>query len=250
MNSQINQPEISFDEGRHPRAKIGYIVLASEETCEDDIFRLTPDGVGAHINRIHASDEVSLDSAGQMKFALKDSALQLLPDYAIDVICFACSGATMVLGEQIVCDLLTEARPDAKAVTVLGAAKRALQALEAQKVVVLTPYPKAFEKYVRGYLQEAGSEVLVYESMELERNEDISRVTPEYLYRRANKLNDMDADAVFICCGALRSLEIIEQLEQKLNKPVVASNQAMMWDCLRQAGIEDRIKGYGKLFEL
>jgi len=249
MNTPIKK-EIGYDKGRHSRAKIGYVVLANEETCEDDIFRLTPEGVGAHISRISSSDDVDLDSTQKMKSALQDSARLLLPDYAIDVVCFTCSGATMVLSEQEICNLLREVKPDAKVVTVIGGANRALHALGAKKLVVLAPYPKMFEQYVRDYLQEAGFEVLVYESMEIERNEDIGRVTPEYLYRRASELDRKDADAVFICCGALRSLEITEQLEEALGKPVVTSNQAMVWDCLRQAGIGDSIKGYGALFEL
>jgi len=32
-----------------------------------------------------------------------------------------------------------------------------------------------------------------------------------------------------------------------INKPVVCSNQAMLWDCLRQAGITDQFNGYGRL---
>ena len=38
------------------------------------------------------------------------------------------------------------------------------------------------------------------------------------------------------------------QLEQQIEKPVVASNQAMFWNTLRLAGIEDKIEGYGRLF--
>ena len=40
----------------------------------------------------------------------------------------------------------------------------------------------------------------------------------------------------------------IEEIEQATGKPVVTSNQSMMWNCLRMAGIEDRLDGYGILF--
>ena len=42
--------------------------------------------------------------------------------------------------------------------------------------------------------------------------------------------------------------EVIDQIEKKLGKPVITSNQAQMWSCLRRAGIEDKISGFGKLF--
>jgi len=43
------------------------------------------------------------------------------------------------------------------------------------------------------------------------------------------------------------SLDIIERLEQSIGKPAICSNQAMIWDTLRLAGIEDRIDGFGCL---
>ena len=73
------------------------------------------------------------------------------------------------------------------------------------------------------------------------------RVRPEYIADFAMQADTPDADTLFISCGALRSIDIIAELEQRLAKPVICSNQAMMWDMLRQAGITDRISGYGRL---
>ncbi len=50
-------------------------------------------------------------------------------------------------------------------------------------------------------------------------------------------------------CGALRTLEVIGEIEARAGKPAICSNQAMIWDCLRLAGIEDRFEGYGRLLE-
>jgi len=38
-------------------------------------------------------------------------------------------------------------------------------------------------------------------------------------------------------------------LEKRLGKPVICSNQAMMWDVLRRAGIQDRTTGFGRLLD-
>ena len=66
----------------------------------------------------------------------------------------------------------------------------------------------------------------------------------DYLLEYAREVDRPEAEALFICCGALRALDIGDRLE---HEPVVVSNQAMMWDCLRLAGIEDEIAGYGRL---
>ena len=83
--------------------------------------------------------------------------------------------------------------------------------------------------------------------MQLEKDSDMIRVRPDYIAEFAAELDGPDVDTVFISCGALRSLDIVGALEQKLGKPVICSNQAMIWDCLRKAGISDRCPGFGRL---
>lgn len=56
-----------------------------------------------------------------------------------------------------------------------------------------------------------------------------------------------EADAYLIGGTDIRSNDVIEALERKLNKPVITSNQAMVWHCLRALGIRDRIPGFGRL---
>ena len=73
------------------------------------------------------------------------------------------------------------------------------------------------------------------------------RVAPSYLMEMAAGLDRPDADAIFISCGALRSLDIAAALEAQVGKPVVTSNQALAWDALRLAGIPDMIPGFGRL---
>ena len=43
------------------------------------------------------------------------------------------------------------------------------------------------------------------------------------------------------------SVEIIDRLEQRTGKPVITSNQALAWDALRLAGIDDPVTGFGRL---
>jgi maleate isomerase len=73
-------------------------------------------------------------------------------------------------------------------------------------------------------------------------------VAPSYLLEFAQSVDRANADALFVSCGALRSLDIVDELERRVNKPVIVSNQAMIWDTWRMAGITDRMGGYGRLF--
>jgi len=57
-----------------------------------------------------------------------------------------------------------------------------------------------------------------------------------------------DSEALFISCTALPALEIIEELENKIKKTVLSSNQTLIWDSIRSVGYQSSISRYGKLF--
>ena len=69
-------------------------------------------------------------------------------------------------------------------------------------------------------------------------------ITDQETYDDQNK----KADAVFISCTALRTVEVLDQIEKRISKYVISSNQAIIWDCLRSVNINNSISGYGKLF--
>ena len=43
--------------------------------------------------------------------------------------------------------------------------------------------------------------------------------------------------------------KVIDEIEKRVGKPVITSNQAQFWSCLRRAGVKDNLKGFGKLFD-
>ncbi len=240
----------TFDKGRHNRAKIGYIILSNEETVEDDVFLLTPGGVGNHFNRFSASDEITLDGVQEMLHLISKAAQDILPGYELDAVCFSCSAASMILGDSEICKILSQSKPDSYVCTVIGSSTLALRAVEAKKISVLTPYPQEFESYVQEYLSKSDFEVINYNSFELSKNQEINFLSPASILENAKIIDSREADTLFLCCGAMRSLEVVQELEDSLGKPVICSNQAMMWDCLRKSGVDDKINGYGRLLQL
>lgn len=240
-------PAIQFDQGRHYRAKIGYVLLAMEQTIEEDIFTLRPPGVGVHFSRAKMANSVTVDTLQSMKAGIADAARLLLPDASLDVVCYACTSGSVVIGEDAVNEELRSACPRAIPTTLVSGVIRGLRQLQAKRLAVGTAYVEGINIIEAEYLRKAGFDVLTIRGLNLEHDSDMVRVTPEYLYSFAKSLDRPDADAVFISCGALRTLDIVDAVERELGKPVVVSNQAMIWDTLRLAGIADRIPGYGRL---
>lgn len=242
--------KIRFDQGRHWRAKLGFVVLAMEQTVEENVFRLAPPGVGVHFNRVQMANEVTVETLQATVNRLAETAALLLPDGDLDVICFACTSASVVIGEDRVIEELSKGAPEARATTLITSVLNALRTLKVRRIVVATPYLDEINAIEARYLENQGFRVLDIQGLNIEKDADMVRVVPDFIKEFAKSIDRSDAEAIFVSCGALRTLDIVEVLEQEIGKPVVASNQAMIWETLRLSGIDDKIEGYGRLLRL
>lgn len=247
MNVQSQTFTPIFDEGRHPRAKLGFVLLATEQTVQDDMIRICPEGVGVHFARVQNPDVITNETLAAIAPELTRASATLLPDGTLDVVSYACTSGSLVLGQDRVEDLLRAGNASAKPSSIIAAVLRALTAIQAKKIVVATPYLDEINTAERDYMAARGFNILDIQGLNLERDSQMVRVAPSYLLDMAADLDRPDADAIFISCGALRSIDIIEDLEARTGKPVITSNQALAWDALRLAGINDKIPGFGRL---
>jgi maleate isomerase len=123
----------------------------------------------------------------------------------------------------------------------------ALRAFQVKKLVLLTPYiPEINAREVR-FLNEAGFEVLSQTGLGLNTNTEMALLEPDVWIELGRKNKDSRADAYLVSCTAVRSAEVIDAMERELGRPVVTSNQAIAWHCLRNGGVEDKVRGFGAL---
>ena len=99
------------------------------------------------------------------------------------------------------------------------------------------------------YFKKEGFNITSNSYFDIESDYDIGKVDQNYLYDVLSKIDLKDADALFVSCTALPVLPIIEKLEKKLNKIVLSSNQALIWDTLERIGKNESIEGFGSLFK-
>jgi maleate isomerase len=239
--------DIRFDRGRHWRAKIGFVILAMEQTIEEDVFRLAPDGVGVHFSRVRMANAVTADTLGAVGSELAGAAALILPDEKLDVVCYACTSGSIVLGEKGVATELIKGAPNAIATSLISGVIHALEAFKVRQIVVGTPYIDEINLMEKEYLEDRGFDVLDIQGLNITNDADMVKVTPDFIKEFAVSIDRPDAEAIFISCGALRSIDVVDKIEEMVRKPVIVSNQAMIWETLRLAGIKDIIDGYGSL---
>ncbi len=240
--------KIKYDRGRDWRARIAFVLIATDGIIEGEMSKLAPPGVGIHFTRLTGSEDVTVENLLAMEKELEDAASRFVFEDDLDVVCFACTSASALIGEERVNAALSRGVPYAKPTSLIGGVLQALRAFQAKRIVVGTPYLDDINTLEARYLQDQGFEILDFQGMNILKDPYIRRVEPAFIKEYARSLDRQEAEAIFISCGALRSLEIVDALEQEIKKPVVVSNQAMFWNTLRLAGIEDKIEGYGRLF--
>lgn len=75
-----------------------------------------------------------------MQPRLAQAAALILPDEPLDAICYGCTSASMVLGDDKVISNVHEGKPGVPVTNPALAARLGLRALGARRISVLTPY--------------------------------------------------------------------------------------------------------------
>ncbi len=245
--------ETRFDQGRYPRAKLGFVLISSEQVADGDIYKLAAPGVGVHFTRVRMQPDVTVENLHAMAGDLASASSVLVPEERLDAICYVCTSGAAVIGEERCREELLRGRPafnkDCKATTLVSCVVEGLRAVDARKIVIGTPYPDPVNTKMAAFMRSRGFDVLYTEGLNLKDDTEITRVDPAFILEFARAIDHRDADAIFLSCGGFRAVDVIAEIEKAIGKPVISSNQAMAWHCQRLAGISDKIEGFGRLFQ-
>lgn len=239
-----------LDDGLAGRARIGLVALASDHTVEHELHAIARlPGVAVHVTRIANSPVISPQSLAAMEDGIRHCALVIVPGAPLDVIAYGCTSASIVLGEETVLAHLRAGRPEAAPTTPVTAALAAIETLGAKRIAVITPYSRAVNEKVYAYLAARNIEIPVFGSFGVDDDNIVARITPASIRRAIIDLGRRDdVDMVFLSCTSLRLGAAAAAIEAEIGKPVVSSNLALAWHCLRLAGIDDPLPEYGMLF--
>jgi maleate isomerase len=212
-------------------ARVG-LIIPSVNTCSEPQFnRFAPAGLGIHVARARV--------AGEWKRPLPEMAdeiatsAKLLADCHPNVIVFHCTDTSMTQGPQgegRILEIVQEAT-GIEAVATSRLVLEALQALGLRKLVLLSPYKS--NQSVIDYLRATGFAVVHDVALALEPLE-FAAVTPREWTELARQHDRPESDGIFLSCTNTTQIEAIADIERALGKPVVNSNQAVLWGCVRR----------------
>jgi maleate isomerase len=234
------------------RARLGVLVPSGIIAIEPEFNLMAPRGVSCHYTRFGfsggGSNEKVLNDLKKAGDSIADAA-DLIMDVHPSVMAMTGTAVTFIGGlkyDQALIKKMRNRNGNLPTTTTSTSVIEALRKLGIQKVSVATPYPEDVSKAAVKFVEDNGFKVLKSKCLN-KSGWDIPRLSYEELYHLTKEVDHPESEAIFISCTNLHVVEIIENLEIDLRKPVVTSNQATMWNLLRMAGIGEKIQGYGQL---
>ena len=246
MTIKSNYIEPKFKKKINP--KIGLLALSTDLTIENDfqsICQKLP--LDLFVNRIHNENPLTKENLLKMYDQIETVTEKILPGQKINTIAYGCTSGTIAIGEDKVKEKVQLAKSDCYVTTPISSAIKAFKEMNVKKIALFTPYPESVNKTIFEYFDRKNVSIISFSTFNIDLDEDIASVDPKHLLETLLKLDINDADALFISCTALPVLEILEEVEKKINKIVLSSNQTLIWDTLRSIGYKSPVEGYGKL---
>ena len=249
----INEQNMAYkmDSGLGERARIGLIVLSSDQTIEHELRQILDlPGVSFYTNRIYCAPTITPKTLKEMENKIPEATRLIMPGLPLNVVAYGCTSGSMLIGIENVHARIHEARPEVACTAPMQAVAAAFQALASRSIALITPYMDEINHRMRGFIQDNGFKVPVMGSWNEPDDDNVGRITPDSIKEVVLELGRPDfVDTVFISCTNVRALGIIKEAEEELGKSVVSSNLALGWHCLRLAGVNDRLPRFGSLFE-
>jgi len=228
--------------------KVGLLALSTDLTIESDfqsICQKLP--LDLFVNRIHNENPLTKENLLKMHEQIESVTEKILPGQKINTVAYGCTSGTIAIGEDRVKEKVQLAKPNCYVTTPITSAIKAFKKMNLKKIALFTPYPESVNKTILEYFSRKNINIVSFGTFNIDLDEDIASVDPKHLLETLIKLDINDADALFVSCTALPALEILDQVEKKINKIVLSSNQTLIWDTLRSIGYKSPVKGYGKL---
>lgn len=228
--------------------RLGMLIPSANIATEIDMNRVLPKNYQVHFARVKVG---SVDEKGWREHdADIDYQTELLAGIepaAIVVLQTAASFYGDLNYEQTLLDRI-KTLSGVPAYTTAFALGKAVKALNANKVTLLSPYNNDLLMRGKAYFERVhGLEIVGANSFNMVDPDAINKLTPEPAKRALAEHAKLQPEVMILAGGAYRIIDYISQWEEEFGIPIITTNQVAAWACVQAVQGQDKISGYGRL---
>jgi maleate isomerase len=165
-----------------------------------------------------------------------------------DVVGYGCTSGTSVIGPKNIAKLIARGCSVKHVTEPVSAMIAACRVLDIHKIAFLSPYVAEVSQTLRSVLAQNGLETVGFGSFNESNEAKVARIEPQSIKTAALGLvKDTPAEAIFLSCTNLQTLNVIDEIEAECNLPALSSNQVLAWHMSVLAEQTDFSERVGKL---
>ena len=230
--------------------QVGILALQADESLEPDLRRMMPENVEYLVSRVPSDASVSSETLRAMESRIGDAAALFPRGATLGAVAYGCTSASAEIGAARVQALVQRGVNTPHVTQPLSALLAACDHLGIRRLGVISPYIEAVSDKLRHEITRAGLEVTRFASFEEAEEKRVVRISAASILQATTDLGRHDdCDAVFLSCTNLRTLDMIARAEVAIGKPVLSSNQVLVWHLAQLGGFAADVKGIGRLFD-
>jgi maleate isomerase len=226
----------------------GVLIPSTNTTVEAELSRL-PQGYQPHFARLLTS------TPGHPFAPSRDEDVEyqskLLGTAKVEMLILIQTSASLFSDDydETVTRRMSAAASGVPAITSADAMGRALRALGAKRIGLVSPYSQEVNARARQYFtRRHGLDIAMLEGFAASDSYLIGKLGPENAHDAFIRIDRADIDAFAVPGANFATMASIAAWEREFSKPVVSSTQSSMWAMVRQLGGE-RVAGFGRLLE-
>ena len=229
------------------KASLGLIVLKSDETIEQEFRSIINNNISLLHSRIPCHPKVTPETLSQMEIDLP-AAAELLPTTAgYDVIGYACTSASTIIGTDKVKSLIQSKHANTQVTDPIDSVIKAMKKLNCKKIAFVSPYSATVTEVLKNYLEKQSFQITDIICFNEDNDSIVAKISEHDTLRAIIDVNDSSNDAVFASCTNLKTFNIINEAESLIKKPVISSNLALAWNMLSMSEV-NTVSAPGTLF--
>lgn len=211
--------------------RVVLIVPANNTTMEPEIRSYCPVIDDLRVARVPRPPRpLQIEDLPEYRKSTLETVAPLVKD-GVDLLIYGCTSAGFLAGPKGDAEMVDalSSLGGAPTVSTSTAILAALGQASIRRVDVVSPYADWKNDCLRSFLTSSGIAINRLDSFNTKNPEELGRIRPEQVREKALAIASSDAEALFIACSQLPTIDIIPGLSTELARPVWSSVKAAGW---------------------
>ncbi|MEE2688231.1 MAG: hypothetical protein VX430_02280 [Pseudomonadota bacterium] len=226
----------------------GVLIPSTNTTVEVEFTRLLPDSLQFHVARLGKGGDTAFSPSLDADIAYQS---EMLGNAKVEVISLIQTSASLFEEgyDNRIKSLIREGA-GVPAETSAEAMGDAIKALGIQRIALVSPYSQEVIQLARVYYEaRAGLTVVGMEGFGATDAYAIGALEERHALNAFDRVNTREVEALVLPGGNFPSMHFIAGWEAQFGKPVITTNQVVLWSVMRAMGVKEPIQGLGRLLE-